>query len=485
VRPEEEEAIYYGSVGALISIEDVYHGVHDGFVLGTGVSGIARVVTHKVTGVEYAVKCIDLSIVGEEQMKKFREEIYIMCQLDHPNVIRLEEVYETSASIYLVMELCRGGDLFDCLYNHNQTVRRYSEYETAKLGKQMLSALQYLHSKGIIHRDLKLENFLFSTSETSSELKLIDFGLSKHFKVGEIHYEAVGTPYTAAPEILASNCYDERSDVWSIGVLIYMLLSGEPPFGGLGEEVNLTTLRNKIASGVPDFTPDHVWSNISDEAMAFINGLLVIDPKFRPTAANAKRFQWLTLYNFDTFGDFLLRADYVRQLVKYKGYGMLRKLLCKVVSLSIYPYWFHDFQLEFNKFETNDFGEVTLEAFKAVFQADWKYCKVEDVFDAICLTNTNRTFVRCDFFAALYNLCDVDSNSLSIAFARIDIEDEGFICTDDIIRVLKSDGITSKETASEMFMPVFDFIESIGDRISCYSFLKLLKGQIKEDDLLI
>jgi len=395
----------------------------------------------------------------------------------------LEEVYETKASIYLVMELCLGGDLFDCLYSDKHTDWRYSEYDTAKLGKQMLSAVQYLHSKGIIHRDLKLENFLFSTSDVCSELKLIDFGLSKHFQLGEIHHEAVGTPYTVAPEILTSNCYDEKSDVWSIGVLVYMLLSGEPPFGGCGDEVNLTTLRDKIASGIPDYTPKHVWSNISDEAISFISSLLVVNPRYRPIAANAKRSPWLMEHNVDTKIDFLLRDDYMQQLTEYKGYGMLRKLLCKVISLSIYPYWFDEFQQEFGKFETNDCGEVTLEAFKAVLLTTWKSCEIEALFDAMCLTNTNQTFVRCDFFAALYTLCDVDIDSLSIAFDRIDVEDEGFITTGDIIRVLKSDGITSKETASAMFMPVFDIIENIGDRISCYSFLKLLKGKIKEDDL--
>jgi len=247
--------------------------------------------------------------------------------------------------------------------------------------------------------------------------------------------------------------------------------------------VNLTTLRDKIASGIPDYTPKHVWSNISDQAISFISSLLVVNPRYRPIAANAKRSPWLMEHNVDTKIDFLLRDDYMQQLTEYKGYGMLRKLLCKVISLSIYPYWFDEFQQEFGKFETNDCGEVTLEAFKAVLLTTWKSCEIEALFDAMCLTNTNQTFVRCDFFAALYTLCDVDIDSLSIAFDRIDVEDEGFITTGDIIRVLKSDGITSKETASAMFMPVFDIIENIGDRISCYSFLKLLKGKIKEDDL--
>lgn len=178
-------------------IEDVYDGVHNGPVLGSGVSGLVRLVTHKKTGVQYAVKCLDLGLVGtKEGLAQLREEIFIMCQLDHPNIVRLEEVYESHSEIYLVQELCLGGELFDRL--DEQPDYHYTEAECARLVKQMLSAVRYLHSKGIIHRDLKLENFLFSSKAQDSELKMIDFGLSKHFRFGEVHHEAVGTPYGRA-----------------------------------------------------------------------------------------------------------------------------------------------------------------------------------------------------------------------------------------------------------------------------------------------
>jgi len=177
-------------------IEEVYDGVHNGPVLGSGVSGLVRLATHKATGVEYAVKCLDLGLVGTaEGLQQLREEIFIMCQLDHPNIVRLEEVYESHSEIYLVQELCLGGELFDRL--DEQPDYHYTEAECARLVKQMLSAVRYLHSKGIIHRDLKLENFLFSSKATDSELKMIDFGLSKHFRFGEVHHEAAQSRPTA------------------------------------------------------------------------------------------------------------------------------------------------------------------------------------------------------------------------------------------------------------------------------------------------
>lgn len=153
-------------------IEEVYDGVHNGPVLGSGISGLVRLVTHKATGVKYAVKCLDLGLVDSaEGLQQLREEIFIMCQLDHPNIVRLEEVYESHSEIYLVQELCLGGELFDRL--DEQPDYHYTECECAKLVKQMLCAVRYLHSKGIIHRDLKLENFLFSSTSQDSELKMI------------------------------------------------------------------------------------------------------------------------------------------------------------------------------------------------------------------------------------------------------------------------------------------------------------------------
>lgn len=153
-------------------------------MLGSGVSGTVRLVTHRVTGVKYAVKCMDIGLIDSEAgLRQLRDEVFIMCQLDHPNIVRIEEVYEGPNEISIVLELCLGGDLFDRL--DEQPNFHYTEPQCARLVKQMLSAVRYLHSKGIIHRDLKLENFLFSSKDPDSPLKMIDFGLSKHFEVGE------------------------------------------------------------------------------------------------------------------------------------------------------------------------------------------------------------------------------------------------------------------------------------------------------------
>lgn len=176
-----------------IPIEEVYTGVQDGPVLGSGISGVVRRCKHRETKIEYAVKCLDLSLVEiGEGLQQLREEISIMSQLDHPNIIRLVEVYESDTEIYLVQELADGGELFDKL--DEQPDYHYSESQCANLVRQMLNAVAYLHSKGIVHRDIKLENFLFSSKDPNSELKMIDFGLSKHFKFGEVSKQRVLFP---------------------------------------------------------------------------------------------------------------------------------------------------------------------------------------------------------------------------------------------------------------------------------------------------
>jgi calcium-dependent protein kinase len=181
------------------TIEEVYYGVHDGPVLGYGISGLIRKITHKDTGEQFAVKRLNMAVVDSEKARlQLIEEIDIMCQLDHPNIVRLEEIYESNSLIYLVQELCHGGELFDSL--DEQKDSKFTEEKTVELLKQILSAVTYLHSQGIVHRDLKLENFLFATKEEDSVLKMIDFGLSKHFKYDDVHNEKVGKfsyPYAA------------------------------------------------------------------------------------------------------------------------------------------------------------------------------------------------------------------------------------------------------------------------------------------------
>jgi len=469
-------------------IEEVYDGVQTGPVLGSGISGVVRLVTHKATGVKYAVKCLDLGLVDtEEGLMQLREEIYIMCQLDHPNIVRLEEVYESHSEIYLVQELCLGGELFDRL--DEQPDYHYTEAECARLIKQMLCAVRYLHSKGIIHRDLKLENFLFSSSAPDSELKMIDFGLSKHFQYGEIQQQAVGTPYTVAPEVIRGR-YDERCDIWAIGVIAFLLLSGDPPFGGCGGPEPLMTVRANILNGAYEFEPFEIWDLVSDSAKEFIHSLLVTNPKFRPTASNAQKLPWLKewAYKTKTDNDHILNPNVVRALVNFKEFSDMRKLLCEVLSFTLLPEQIKDLRKEFETLDTDGSGEISLLSLKQVLVTNagagslgaLTEEEVEDIFNAMRVKKTETTIRWHEFIAAGLSQCEVDDRNLRLAFDRLDNDHKGYVTLDDIMDLMGSDAVQGEEALRKMWGDSMKDCNCSLARITYEDFVLIMKGQTRE-----
>jgi calcium-dependent protein kinase len=471
-------------------IEEVYEGVHSGTVLGSGVSGLVRLVTHKKTGVEYAVKCLDLGLVGtKEGLLQLREEIFIMCQLDHPNIVRLEEVYESHSEIYLVQELCVGGELFDRL--DEQPDYHYTEAECARLVKQMLSAVRYLHSKGIIHRDLKLENFIFSSKAPDSDLKMIDFGLSKHFRYGEVHHEAVGTPYTVAPEVILGS-YDERCDIWAIGVITFLLFSGEPPFGGCGGPEPLMKVRSNILNGAFEFAPEDIWNRVSDRGKEFVQALLVTDPKKRPTAREAQKHAWLKHWaSRDSSGkqqDNVLNPNVVKALVNFKEFSDMRKLLSEVLSFTLLPDQIKDLRKEFEIMDTDGSGEISLNALKKVLVTNagagslgaLTEEEVEDIFHAMRVNKAETRIHWHEFIAAGLSQCQVDDRNLRLAFDRLDSDHKGYITLDDIVNLVGNDELHNEKDMRQMWRESMKNLNSTQAHITYNDFLLLMKGQVHE-----
>lgn len=470
-------------------IEEVYNGVHDGPVLGSGISGLVRLATHKATGIKYAVKCLDLGLVDtDEGLQQLREEIYIMCQLDHPNIVRLEEVYESHSEIYLVQELCLGGELFDRL--DEQPDYHYTEAQCALLIKQMLCSVRYIHSKGIIHRDMKLENFLFSDTGNESELKMIDFGLSKHFKFGEVQHEAVGTPYTVAPEVIRGS-YDERCDVWAIGVIAYLLLSGESPFGGCGGPEPLMEVRDNILRCNFVFEPEEIWENVSTKARAFIRRLLVTDPNLRPTARDVQKDPWLIEMadRRKTRDDCALNPSVVKALVNFKGYSNMRKLLCEVLSFTLIPDQIQHLRKEFEKMDTDGSGEISLSALKTVLLGNAAQGslgalseeEVEDIFNAMRVSKTETTIHWHEFIAAGLSHCKVDERNLKLAFDRLDADHTGYITFENFMDLIGNGAVHSEDALREMWGEAST--NNADAHITYEDFLLLMKGQTKPQPL--
>jgi len=399
-------------------IEDMYDGVHDGKVLGVGLSGAVRRIKHRETGVTRALKVLDLKGLARNDIDALLSEIKIMCSLDHPNVVCLEEVFEGEDELFLTQEFCRGGDLFDRL--GDQPMCRYTEADCVQLIRQMLSSVRYLHSKGIIHRDLKLENFLFSDTKSGhSELKLIDFGLSKHFEVGDIHHELVGTPFTVAPEVAAGEGYDEKADLFSIGVLTFLLLSGRSPFGGdRGEDAaKMMKVRDRIiACAVPYDILD-----VSDLAVDFIKSLLVRDPWNRPTARQAQNHPWIRQGKMRQPS--VLRPSVVNGLTSFKDLSATRKFLREVVTYTLDADQIEGLHREFDKIDVDGTGEISLDCLKQALLSrkdnNLDSSAMQAVFDGLKIRQKNDTIRWHEFLSASLSQCHIEDKNVRLAFSRL------------------------------------------------------------------
>jgi len=235
---------------------------------------------------KFACKCVMLRN-DPKYISKLQEEVNVLRELrGHDNVIRLYDVFCVDNELFIITELGRGGDLFHLLTTHPK--HGVTEAYAAKTVSEMLSSVAFLHSRSICHRDLKLENWVLeSGKDVWSPLKLIDFGLSTHYRSGERLTRVVGSSYYVAPEVLKKS-YTETCDLWSLGVIVYMLLSGAPPFYGKNDEA----IKASIVQGEYTF-PHELFRDVSDEAMAFVSTLLSYNIEYRYTAAQALTHPWL------------------------------------------------------------------------------------------------------------------------------------------------------------------------------------------------
>jgi len=249
--------------------------------LGSGGFSVVYEAHRKGTQEAFAVKVIAKNQAPEE-LNLLQREIDIMRKLKHAHIISLEEVFDEEDNIYLVLELVTGGELFDQIVSRGT----YTEADAANIIHQILDAVAYMHEHGVAHRDLKPENLLLS-SPSSDLIKITDFGLSKDFGAGTLQ-TSCGTPDYVAPEVLKGQPYDHSVDIWSIGVITYILLCGFPPFYGNTD----AQIFDKILKCQYDF-PSPDWDNVSDEAKQFVSAILNLDPQARPTATDCLEAPWL------------------------------------------------------------------------------------------------------------------------------------------------------------------------------------------------
>lgn len=205
-------------------------------MLGKGSFAEVRAAVHRIAKKNVAVKILKKSTMTDKQIERARSEIETLKMCQHPNIMRLYDVFESADYLYLVLEHLNGGNLFHFLQEKGFLI---SEEMAYRYVKSVASAVQYMHTYGIIHRDIKPDNIVLTSLAEESDVKIVDFGLAQIFGPNELSDDSVGTLCYAAPEILLGKKYDRKVDIWSLGILTYLLLVGQLPFNDMSSEREL------------------------------------------------------------------------------------------------------------------------------------------------------------------------------------------------------------------------------------------------------
>ncbi|ETW00903.1 CAMK/CAMK1 protein kinase [Aphanomyces invadans] len=265
-----------------------------GGTLGEGSYAIVKKARNKETGESYAVKVFKKEGLSEQDERDIQTEVAILGRLNHPNVLNLVDFFSEPKYYYIVTDLCEGGELFDRI----SQLSYYTEKEARDLVKVLLTAIDYCHDHGVVHRDLKPENILMINKTDNASIKIADFGFAKEALNGLT--TTCGSPEYVAPEIIsrsdASQTYGTPVDIWSIGVITYVLLGGYTPF----HDENQNVLFDNICHGQFYFySPD--WDEISDDAKEFLKLALTVDPAKRPTAKQLLKDPWIVDENVSIY----------------------------------------------------------------------------------------------------------------------------------------------------------------------------------------
>ncbi|XP_022746175.1 calcium-dependent protein kinase 1-like [Durio zibethinus] len=402
--------------------------------LGHGQFGTTFLCVEKGTGKEFACKSIaKRKLTTLDDVDDVRREIQIMHHLaGHPNVISIKGAYEDSAAVHVVMELCEGGELFDRIVKRGH----YTERKAAELARTIVGVVETCHSMGVMHRDLKPENFLFVNEEEDSPLKAIDFGLSIFFRPGDILSDVVGSPYYVAPDVLRK-LYGPEADVWSAGVIIYILLSGVPPFWGETEQ----EIFDEVLHGDLDFTSDP-WPSISESAKDLLRKMLVRDATKRITAHEVLRHPWIQVDGVAP--DKPLDSVVLSRMKEFSAMNKLKKMALRVIAQRLSEEEIAGLKEMFKMIDTDNSGQITYEELKTGlkrFGANLAETEFHALMQAADVNNSG-TIDYEEFIAATLHLNKVErEDHLLAAFSYFDRDGSGYITQDEIQKACQEFGI--------------------------------------------
>lgn len=436
--------------------------------LGKGTYGCVYKATDKLLKSSRAVK-----VVSKKKLKnipRFRQEIDIMKNLDHPNVIKLSETFEDTEKIYLIMELCTGGELFDKIVKRGCFPEPYAAF----IMKQIYSVLNYLKYKNICHRDIKPENFLFYDKSPESLIKVIDFGLASYYTDTNVEMKTkAGTPYYVAPQVL-TGCYDYKCDLWSAGVLFYILLCGYPPFYGESDQEILY----KVKKGNFHFKGKE-WSHISVEAKDLIKRCLQLNPNDRISASDALKHPWFKLRKCVMSLD--PKMD-IHVLENFKNYAMLlkfQKLAMTIVAQQSDDYELQQLKAVFLYLDEEGKGNITKGQLKKGLEHSGLKLpqKLDLLLDQID-SDGNGNIEYTEFLAAALDRRNLSKKLLYSAFRVFDVDNDGEITIAELAHILYNGhkkGSITQQDVNQVKKLIREVDQNNDGKIDFYEFYSMMK----------
>ncbi|KAJ4799722.1 Calcium-dependent protein kinase [Rhynchospora pubera] len=393
--------------------------------LGQGQFGTTYLCTEISTGIDYACKSIaKRKLISKEDVEDVRREIQIMHHLSgHKNVVQIKGAFEDQIYVHIVMELCQGGELFDRIIQRGH----YSERKAAALTKIIVGVVEACHSLGVMHRDLKPENFLLSNKDDDLSLKAIDFGLSVFFKPGQIFSDVVGSPYYVAPEVLRKN-YGPEADVWTAGVILYILLSGVPPFWAETQQ----GIFDAVLKGAIDFDSEP-WPVISNSAKDLIRRMLNPRPAERLKAHEVLSHPWVC--ENGVAPDRPLDPAVLSRLKHFSAMNKLKKMALRVIAESLSEEEIAGLREMFTAMDTDNSGAITYDELKEglrKYGSTLNDTEIHDLMEAADIDNSG-TIDYGEFIAATLHLNKLDREEhLVAAFSYFDKDGSGYITIDEL-----------------------------------------------------
>ncbi|XP_058098341.1 calcium-dependent protein kinase 29-like isoform X1 [Magnolia sinica] len=415
--------------------------------LGHGQFGVTRLCTEKSTGLKYACKSISKrKLVHDSDIKDVRREIAIMQHLTgQPNIVEFKGAYEDHNSIHLIMELCSGGELFDRIIAKGS----YSERAAAAIGREIVNVVHVCHFMGVMHRDLKPENFLLLSKEEYSPLKVTDFGLSVFIEEGKMYREIVGSAYYVAPEVLRRN-YGKEIDVWSAGVILYILLSGVPPFWAETEK----GIFDAILQGEIDFK-SAPWPSISDHGKDLIRKMLMQDPKKRITSAQVLEHPWMR--EDGEAPDKPIDSAVLTRMKQFRAMNKLKKLALKVIAENLSEEEIKNLKEMFKNMDTDQSGTITYEELKIGLSrlgSKLSESEVKELMDAADI-DKNGSIDYYEFITATMHQHRIErEENIYSAFRFFDKDGSGFITRDELKQAMNQYGMGDEAAIDEVINDV-------------------------------